>query len=288
MTKQQENKRFNWKSFISFGLFISFFIIVSSGLVLYIAPPGRVAKWVNWQLLGLSKEMWQSLHTSFTYTFLVLSIFHIFSINWKVFLSYLKKKAAGAGLNRKKELTVSVVLVAVVFFGTLFSIPPFKTVMDIGEYFTESWEKKEEQAPMPHTEALSIKELSEKVVKLSPGEILEKLKKNGIRVSGVEQTLKEIGEANKLSPFEIYNIISKNAERKKVTADSLLKRGSGLGRKTLSEVAGVLERHVSTLIEQLKKAGIQAEEDEKIKDIARKAGITPFELVELLKDVPGK
>jgi magnesium-transporting ATPase (P-type) len=123
MTDQKGNKKFNWKSFISFGLFISFIIIASSGLVLYIAPQGRVAKWVNWQFLGLSKEMWQALHTNFTYTFLILSIFHIFALNWKVFLSYLKKKT-GAGLPRKKELTVGVLLTAVVFLGTLFYIPP--------------------------------------------------------------------------------------------------------------------------------------------------------------------
>lgn len=286
MAKQKENKKFNWKSFISFALFISFFIIVASGLVLYIAPPGRVAKWVNWQLLGLSKEMWQALHTNFTYTFLILSIFHIFSINWRVFLSYLKKKAAGVGLHRKKELTISVVLTAAVFFGTLFSIPPFKTVMDIGEYFTESWEKKEEQAPMPHTEALSIKELSEKLINMKPQEIMKKLEKKGIRVTGPEQTLKEIGEANRISPFEIYKIISENEEKKKVSVDSLLQKGSGLGRKTLSEVAVILDRDVATLIEQLKKAGIQADEDERIKNIANRAGITPFELVESLKNSP--
>jgi hypothetical protein len=286
MVNQKEHKKFNWKSFISFGLFISFFIIVATGLVLYIAPPGRVAKWVNWQFSGLSKEMWQALHTNFTYTFLILSIFHIFSMNWKVFLSYLKKKAAGTGLNRKKELVIGLILIAVVFCGTLFNIPPFKTVMDIGEYFTESWEKKEERAPMPHTEALTIKKLAAKLIKLTPEEIIEKLKRNNIRVTGAEQTLKEIGEANKVSPFDVYQIIARDGEEKKTTVDSLLKQGSGLGRKTLSEVAGVLDRDVKVLIEQLKKSGIEAHEDEKFKDIAEKAGITPYELVERLKNAP--
>lgn len=85
------------------------------------------------------------------------SIFHIFSMNWKVFLSYIKTKAA-KGIHMKREFRVSLVLILLIFFGTLFSIPPFKTVMDVGEYFTESWEKKEQQAPMPHTEAMTIKE----------------------------------------------------------------------------------------------------------------------------------
>lgn len=283
MTNQKTNKKFNWKSFISFALFVSFFIIVATGLVLYIAPPGRVAKWVNWQFSGLSKEMWQALHTNLTYTFLILSIFHIFSLNWKVFLSYLKKKAAGAGMQRKKELIMSLILIAVVFFGTLFNIPPFKTVMDIGEYFTESWEKQEERAPMPHTEALTIEELSKKLVKLSPEEIIDKLKKNNITVNSAAQMLKEIGEENDISPFEIYQIITRDAQEKKATVDSLLKQGSGLGRKTLSEVAEVLGQDVALLIEELAKTGIEAREGDKIKDIAERAGITPFELIERLR-----
>ena len=287
MTDQKGNKKFNWKSFISFGLFISFVIIAASGLVLYIAPPGRVTKWINWQFIGLSKDMWQALHTNFTYTFLVLSIFHVFSLNWKVFLSYLKKKT-GAGLPRKKELTVSVVLTAAVFFGTLFYIPPFKTVMDISEYFTESWEKKEERAPMPHTEACSINELSEKIINMTPREIMEKLKKNDITVTGAGQTLKEIGEANHVSPYEIFQIISRNEEKKRVSVDSLMQKGSGLGRKTLSEVAGILDRDVTRLIDQLKQEGIQAGGDDKIKDIAGRAGVTPFELIDRLKNAPAE
>ena len=285
MTAKKGIKTFNWKSFVSFGLFIAFIIIVASGLVLYIAPPGRVAKWVNWRFFGLSKEMWQSLHTNFTYTFLLLSVFHIFSLNWKVFFSYLKKKT-GVGLNRKKELIVSVALTAIVFFGTLFYIPPFKTVMDIGEYFTESWEKKEERAPMPHTEALSINELSKKVINMTPRDIVEKLRENNVSVTGAGQTLKEIGEANRVSPHEIYQIISRDEEKKKVSVDSLMQKGSGLGRKTLGEVAVVLSRDVTALINQLKAEGIQAGEDDKIKDIARSAGVTPFELIERLKKAP--
>ena len=41
---------------------------------------------------------------------------------------------------------------------------------------------------------------------------------------------------------------------------------------------------MNRLIEELAKAGIEAQEGDKIKDIAERAGITPFELVERLKN----
>ena len=132
------NKKFNWRAFISFGLTYAFFIILVSGIMLYMSPPGRYAHWVNWKILGFTKEGWQAIHTIFSYTFVILSVFHLFTVNWKVFLSYLKSKAK-TGLNRKREFFISTALVLLFFFGVIFSVPPFKSVMDFGEYLTESW-----------------------------------------------------------------------------------------------------------------------------------------------------
>ncbi len=276
-----DKKRFDWKSFISFGLFFSFFVIAITGVMLYIAPPGRVAKWVNWELLGLSKEGWQALHTNFAYLFIVLSIFHLFFMNWKVFWSYVKKRA-NTGIHRKRELAAGTILFLVVFFGTLFEVPPMQTVMDIGEYFTESWEKKEEKAPMPHTEALTVVEVSEKLVKMSPGEVVEKLEAAGLENVEKEMTLKEIGEKNGKSPFEIYQMILEKAEQRTMDLGTL-KEGSGIGRKTLNEIAALTGIPVEALMQRFKAAGIEAAPGEQLKEIAERVDKTPYELVELLK-----
>ena len=129
-------------------------------------------------------------------------------------LSYLKNKTSG-GFQMKRELIAGVVLTIVLFFGTIFSIPPFKTIVDVGEYFTESWEKKEQRAPVAHTEALSIKELSKQVVAMSPAAIMQKLRDKSIAVEDADQTLKEIGEKNNMSPYEIYKMISEGEEKRK-------------------------------------------------------------------------
>jgi magnesium-transporting ATPase (P-type) len=277
------SKRFNWKSFISFGMFFAFFMLVITGLVLYITPPGRVAKWVNWEFLGFSKTQWQEQHTMFSYTFLVLTVFHIFTMNWKVFWSYIKKRKS-EGFHRKKEFAAGVVLFLVVFFGTLFYVPPFKNVIDLGEHFTDSWEKKSEKAPMAHTEELSINDLSQKLVKLSPSDITKKLESKGINVRDNDQTLKEIGEENNKSPMEIYNMISEKEEIRKEGPGNI-RGGGGIGKKTLKEIADQIDVSVSVLTEKLKNAGIEAGPQDSLKDIANREGKMAHDLIEILNKI---
>ena len=77
------NRKFSWKAFISFGLAYMMVILLVSGLILYVSPPGRYAHWVTWTLWGMTKEEWQAVHTVFSFGFIILSVFHLFSANWK-------------------------------------------------------------------------------------------------------------------------------------------------------------------------------------------------------------
>jgi len=65
--------------------------MIVSGIILYIAPPGRIAKWTSIPIIGLEKYQWQALHTIFTFLFIIANGFHLF-FNWKPFLSYLSNK----------------------------------------------------------------------------------------------------------------------------------------------------------------------------------------------------
>lgn len=103
--KPTMKKKFSWKSFISFGLFFYFFVIFFSGIILYIAPPGRIANWTNWELIGLTKSQWQTMHTNFSYLFAILSIFHLFTANsaWKLIPGEYRISPAADGYNPGTE-----------------------------------------------------------------------------------------------------------------------------------------------------------------------------------------
>jgi hypothetical protein len=274
-------QKFFWKSFVSFSLAWSFLIIFISGIVLYIAPPGRVANWTIWTLFGFSKANWQAIHTIFSYTFVILSIFHLFTLNWKVFWHYFTSKAV-TGLNKQKELLVSVVLIVVVFLGIYFNTQPFKAVIDFGEWTTESWETKDEQPPIPHAETLTIRELSAKYVKIPADSILLLINQKGLKADSVGQTILEISELNNLTPAKLYSIIIPNSSDGSIKTENK-SQFQGFGRKTMAEVAKELGKDVNTLIDVLKKNGIEANPTDKLKDVADSAGKTPMEIMELIK-----
>ncbi|MFC1490605.1 DUF4405 domain-containing protein [Candidatus Latescibacterota bacterium] len=204
-----KKNNFSWRKFTSFNLMLSFIAISLTGIVLYIVPPGRVANWVNWTMLGMTKENWAAVHTIFSFLFIAFSILHIV-FNWKTFLSYLKNKVT-KNLSMKKEFNVAAVLTLVVFAGTLFSLPPFGTIMGIGENIKNSWEEGYEAAPAPHTELLTLEQAADELG-MQLDRVIAKLGRNGVEVSDSQKTLKEIAEENGMPPSEVYGIIQRRGE----------------------------------------------------------------------------
>lgn len=270
------NKKFSWRAFISFALTYIMVILLLSGIMLYVSPPGRYAHWVNWTLWGFTKEGWQGIHIIFSVGFILLSVLHLLWINWKAFVSYLKSKSS-AGFNKKRELIASTVLIFVFFFGTIYGVPPFKNILDLGEHFTDSWEKVEERAPVPHAEQLSLAELSLQMNLSSVDEISRKLKAHGIVFENVDvQTLQEIADVNNTTPIDIYTIISKQAANQK--------QGSGIGRKTLEDFAVELGKSVDEVIAILKENNIDAKPTETLRTIAEKNDLSPRNVYKLFSE----
>jgi Domain of unknown function (DUF4405) len=137
------NRSFSWRSFTSFGLFLSFFMILVSGVILYIFP-GKALGFV-WELCGLSKPAWQNQHIIFGFAFSILSLCHLFFINWKAFFSYLKSKAK-TGLQSPGELLVILLLSLLFGFGTYFKVQPFSGILELGKSISNSWDNKGKEA----------------------------------------------------------------------------------------------------------------------------------------------
>jgi len=270
----KNKKGFSWRAFISFGLLYSFIVIFITGIILYLSPAGRIAHWINWKLFGFSKEEWQAIHTIFSFTFVILSIFHLFSINWKVFISYLKSKTK-QGLNKKRELFLSSFFTILFFFGIIYSTPPFSTIMDFGEYLTESWENKETEPPIPHAELLTLTELSERLDNISIDKITNKLIASNIKFNNTSENLTEIGLLNNVPPIEIYNIITSK------TLSGMA--GTGIGRKTLEEFAVENKKDINVLLEKLQQNGIEANKDQTLKDVASANDKAAKDIYELIK-----
>ncbi|MCF8381466.1 MAG: DUF4405 domain-containing protein [Bacteroidales bacterium] len=278
--------KFSWKAFVSIGLFYSFFIIFLTGLALYIAPPGRVAHWEEWTFLGFTKENWESIHVIFSFSFVILSVFHLFFLNWRIFWFYIKKKAV-SGVNKKREFYVSTLLVIIFFAATYFSLPPFGSIMTLSTNIKESWEDTNSQPPVPHAELLNLEELAEVVNSLSLDQIIKIFEENSIKFDSIQQTMQEIAELNNTSPAGLYSIL----KLPKVEAKGQGGGGSGtgggggtgIGRKTIETIAFETNQDTDSLLMILKENGFEASENQTLRDIAEEYDVPAMDIYDLIK-----
>lgn len=262
------------KKITSLTMLWSIIIMTYTGIMLFIAPPGRIANWANWKLLGLGKENYAQIHTTFMVLFVSMSILHIY-YNWKPMTSYMKNKAKEMVVFTK-DMVAAVVLSLIVVIGTLFGVAPFSSFLDFGDGIKNSWEKEYGTAPYSHAELSSLKMFCKKL-----GYDLEKSKtillSNNIKFEE-SQSLSQIGEENGVSPQFVFNLLKKNFEKEGIKTIQL----TGMGKKTIEEVAQTLEISTSQLIEKLKVLGIDAKEDDKFKAVSEKYDLSPMDVLEKL------
>jgi hypothetical protein len=204
-------KRFYWRSYVSFGLFLSFLVITISGIVLYVAPPGRIARWTAWQMLFLSREQWEDLHTLFSYLFIIFGVFHLFLFNWKLFFSYIRSRVS-IGLNRKREMIYAILTFLIVFVLTIARTPPVYTVMELGNSISGTWGKKNGTPPVPHAEEMTLREISKELLRRDPEEVSEYLKMLGYQVDSVDMVFEDIARENDMSASGLFRELSRHYE----------------------------------------------------------------------------
>jgi hypothetical protein len=192
-------------------------------------------------------------------------------------------------LRARLELAVSLLLTLVVTAATLAGIPPFSTVMDIGESLRYSWEESRSEPFMAHAELLSFDEFVKEI-----GVPLERareiLSTKGFEIQDPTLPVKDIAEAGRVSPSGLYEIILSELTPKE--RDKIPKQkpgagsaaGGGYGWKTHRDLSQDLQIPMEEIMEFLKSKDIMADPEEVIRDVAEKHGIKAFELVRELRE----
>jgi len=134
-------KVFSRRMFTSFTLFLSFLIMLISGVILYFFPGGSGSGIIR-EFGGLTKPAWLNQHIMFGVTFALFSLYHLFFINRDAFFSYLKKKTA-TGRQGKAELLTTIVLTSFIAIGTLHGMQPFSGILNSGQGISGSSERQD-------------------------------------------------------------------------------------------------------------------------------------------------
>jgi len=254
MSKQ----KFKLKIFTSFMLFVAFLVCVVSGFVLFISPPGRVANWTSWEVMGFGKHEWSALHTVFVTIFLVAGIFHLFYFNWKIFWSYIKQKTVG-GLHYKWEFLVALAFAAIFLIGTTAKVPPIISIVDLSEHISNSWEQKEDRPPVAHAETLTVKEFA-KTINQPLDKVISQLKEKGYTPTDSDQTIESLADSYDISPNKI-NIVVKEEFGENPSSGSGKGSGSGYGKMDFKRLTRALGLTLEEAKQRLKKAGITKVKD---------------------------
>jgi len=267
-------------------LFWSLVLETVSGIVLYIVPPGRIANWTNWKLWGFTKQEWGAIHTIFGYVFLIFAVIHLV-YNWKVILFYIKKKVK-TGLKMRLELTVSVVVALLILVATYTAIPPFGTIMDIGEDLKNSWDESRAEPFQPHAEDLTFRDFTERI-NMPLAEARRILEKTGIKIEDDAAVMKDIAAEHHVAPSHIYDLLTRHtaAPGEKGAARSssadLGRTGRGYGWKTIEQASreeGVLP---GAAIEALYSQGITARKSDVVRTLAEKNGKKATDIVNIIR-----
>ena len=256
-------------------LLLSFIILAITSVILFRSPHGRVAFWTNWHFCGLTKEAWGSVHTTIGFLFIVFSLIHLV-YNIRPIKIYLSNKVQNLRIFTK-EFCISVAIVLFCCIGTIYLIPPFSIILNIGENIKVSLSDQLGEPPYGHAELSSLK-LFCKRVDLSIEESIESLKAAKVKFSSESESLKSIAAENNLTPQQIYDLIKPKLSGLPDDARP------GLGRLTIllfCKEYSVDRDRVSKILEEKK---ITFTDGTTIKKIADSNNTTPSKLYSIIKE----
>jgi hypothetical protein len=107
METNSTSRPFNWRAFVSIGMFLSALALPFSGLMNHL---------LQFEALTTQRHFWMSVHNSSAILFCILAVWHI-ALNRRPLLHH-ARQAAGAFLSREALLALLLVVLLVGFVST--------------------------------------------------------------------------------------------------------------------------------------------------------------------------
>ena len=284
MTSGKIHKRGLTSFFTLFG----FLIMSVTGLVLYIMPAGRVAYWITWNFMGMTKTDWDNIHILSSILFIVAGAFHSY-FNWKPLMNYFKDRVR-KGVKLRRELIISSVLSVWIIAGAIWPHPPLSYLLDFNEWVKEKWVAEEDfEPPFGHAELLSLGTFSKKM-DIDLSKAVQELIDKGIVFKSTKETLEDIGKNNGVSPMSIYLLIKKfepAPEPEKLdtyTPESIEIEfsGTGIGNKSITSICERLGLDPTVAASRLAAGGLSDDLSQTMKSVGESSKTEAIEVMKVL------
>lgn len=277
---------FTWRAMVSVMVSISFTVLIMSGAMLFVSPPGRIANWTNWGILGLTKKEWIEVHVCFALVFMIVSILHLV-LNWRPLVSYFKNRLTHR-FGFRREWLLALAICGLVYGGTRLGMPPFSTWLAFNERVKESWDDPRVRAPIPHAELLTLADLAQKAgVDLTT--VTNRLQARGIIGYSPDIKVQQLADNNRLSARQIYELLMDEPNGNRIGRGQGQGhggggQGGGMGFKTLTQFCADEGISLTNALTRLQDKGLKASPDQTLREIAVNNGFSrPYEIVELLQ-----
>jgi hypothetical protein len=248
-----------------------------------------VAYWTKWTLFGLEKDQWGNIHIFAGFLFLVAGGFHLY-YNWKPLIRYLSGKIE-TGLRYKPELMISSLILLWILGSGIWSLPPLAYVADLGETIKSSWVTSPElEPPFGHAELVNLKTLCKKQA-IPLDQAMAELRAAGFKVDNPDETIGDIADSKGTSGMGVYEVIKKlepkpmAMESGSVWTPGMIEEtyaGTGVGRKSVGQIIREHGLDHKAVYQRLKGGGIEARDDDKIKELADKHDSTPIKILTII------
>jgi hypothetical protein len=280
-----KRRRFNTRGLISLLVASGFLVMTVTGVMLYVSPPGRVANWTDWTLLGLTKDSWAAVHISSSLLFVLAGLTHLV-LNRKPLFNYLHTRIAGHEAPRAESLVAVVAIVALVW-GTLAGVPPISYLLELNERAKLMWSTAaDEEPPLGHAEEVSLQML-ELRTRIDADRAATALTDAGLIVTdGTRTSLRAIADDNATTPAAVYRLIRVQTvpAAGPFTPESVAERfaGGGIGRLTVAQVIAETGVEPEAARARLAALGLPTADDVRLKPMADAAGLPPLEVLKAM------
>lgn len=284
----QPSISFRPRAFTTLVVVLGFVMLLLSGGVLFLSPPGRIANWTQWQILGLTKRAWTDLHVTFSALFLIAGLVHAV-FNLRPLLQHVGARWSGRG-GFRLEWVLALGVALTVFVATRAQLPPVATLITWGESLKAGWDSPAERAPIPHAELLSLEELATQAG-VDKDEAVRRLETAGVRGVALDTKVQVIADGAKLTPARVYELIQGKAQVPPSTGPGNASHasgpsggGGGPGWKTLRQFCADEGLDLAAAEGRLTGRGLRSTPEMTLREIAVNNGMDrPFALLEILR-----
>jgi len=268
------------RRFISLLITFSFLVMSITGIMLFIAPKGRIANWTHWELFGLSKEDYGTLHVTFMVLFIVGIVIH-FWLNWKPFLGYLKNAQHNVTFFSKESLA-ALAVTSLFIGGTLGGVPPFSTLLSLEESIKLSWENETSEPPYGHAELSTLATLAKRTgISLEEG--LNALHVKGLRTAQAESVIGDLAKQYHTSPQALYHMLQTATIHPVSLQTSSSNEGGGFGKLFLSQASVQEGFDLQKALSFFSHKQVNATPNSTLRELSKALETTPTQLLEVLK-----